>query len=58
MLMTDKLFLRKRTLIKSIYDRLKNIYQLEYTKHKSPINAMVNWISALVAYSYREKTFY
>ena len=51
----DKLLLRKRTLIESINDQLKNISQLEHTRHRSPINAMVNWISALVAYSYQEK---
>ena len=51
----DKLLLRKRALIESINDQLKNISQLEHTRHRSPINAMVNWISALVAYSYQEK---
>jgi hypothetical protein len=51
----DKLLLRKRALIESINDQLKNISQLEHTRHRSPVNAMVNWISALVAYSYQEK---
>ena len=51
----DKLLLRKRALIESINDQLKNISQLEHTRHRSPMNAMVNWISALVAYSYQEK---
>lgn len=51
----DKFLLRKRALIESINDQLKNISQLEHTRHRSPINAMVNWISALVAYSYQEK---
>ena len=53
--MLDKLLLRKRALIESINDQLKNISQLEHTRHRSPINAMVNWISSLVAYSYQEK---
>lgn len=51
----DKLLLRKRALIESINDQLKNIAQLEHTRHRSPINAMVNWVSSLVAYSYQEK---
>ena len=38
----DKLLLRKRALIESINDQLKNISQLEHTRHRSPINAMVN----------------
>ena len=51
----DKLLLRKRALIESINDQLKNISQLEHTRHRSPINAMVNWISSLIAYSYQPK---
>lgn len=53
--MIDKLLLRKRALIESINDQLKNISQLEHTRHRNPINAMVNWISSLIAYSYQEK---
>jgi len=53
--MIDKLLLRKRALIESINDQLKNISQLEHSRHRSPTNAMVNWISALVAYSYQPK---
>lgn len=53
--MVDKLLLRKRALIESVNDQLKNIFQLEHTRHRSPINAMVNWISALIAYSYQPK---
>jgi len=51
----DKLLLRKRALIESINDQLKNISQLEHTRHRNPINAMINWIAALVAYSYQPK---
>ncbi|MEY4504387.1 MAG: hypothetical protein RL154_681 [Pseudomonadota bacterium] len=55
MSLIDKLLLRKRALIESINDQLKNISQLEHTRHRSPTNAMVNWISALVAYSYQDQ---
>jgi len=55
MLLIDKLLLRKRALIESINDQLKNISQLEHTRHRSPTNAMVNWVSALIAYSYQPK---
>jgi hypothetical protein len=51
----DKLLLRKRALIESINDQLKNVAMLEHTRHRSPINAMVNWISALIAYTYQPK---
>jgi hypothetical protein len=51
----DKILLKKRALIESINDQLKNISQLEHTRHRSPVNAMVNWISALIAYTYQPK---
>jgi len=51
----DKLLLRKRAIIETINDQLKNISQLEHTRHRSYINAMVNWVSALIAYSYQPK---
>ena len=51
----NKLLLRKRAIIETINDQLKNISQLEHTRHRSPVNAMVNWIAALVAYSYQPK---
>lgn len=53
--MIDKLLLRKRALIESTNDQLKNISQLEHTRHRSPMNAMVNWVAALIAYSYQPK---
>lgn len=51
----DKFLLRKRALIESINDQLKNISQLEHSRHRSPANAMLNWVAALVAYSYQPK---
>ena len=51
----DKLMLRKRAIIETIHDQLKNISQIEHTRHRSPINFLVNVISALVAYTHREK---
>jgi transposase len=51
----DKLLLRKRALIESINDQLKNICQVEHSRHRSPTNFVVNTIAALVAYTFREK---
>jgi len=51
----DKLLLRKRALIESVNDELKNIAMLEHSRHRSPLNAFINWISALIAYSYFPK---
>lgn len=49
----DKLLLRKRALIETINDQLKNIQQIEHTRHRSVINAMVNVLAALAAYSHQ-----
>ena len=45
----DKLLLRKRALIESVHDQLKNISQLEHTRHRSVVNGFVNMIAALAA---------
>jgi hypothetical protein len=49
----DKLLLRKRSLIEPINDQLKNISQIEHTRHRSVTGLMVNLVAGLVAYSYR-----
>jgi hypothetical protein len=51
----DKLLLRKRSLIETINDQLKNISQIEHSRHRSPFNFFVNLIAGLVAYTFREK---
>lgn len=51
----DKLLLRKRALIESINDELKNMCQIEHTRHRSPVNFLVNLFSGLVAYTFFPK---
>jgi transposase len=51
----DKLLLRKRAIIESIVDQLKNISQIEHTRHRSPINAFVNMVAGLIAYCHQPK---
>jgi hypothetical protein len=48
MLMIDKILLRKRAIIESVMDQLKNISQFEHTRHRSPINAFVIILSGLL----------
>ena len=55
MLMLDKILLRKRAIIESIIDQLKNISQIEHTRHRSPINFFVNVLAGLIAYCHRPK---
>lgn len=55
MLMIDKILLRKRAIIETIIDQLKNISQIEHTRHRSPINFFVNVLAGLIAYCHRPK---
>ena len=51
----DKILLRKRSIIETINDQLKNISQIDHTRHRSIWGFMVNLVCGLIAYSYREK---
>ena len=51
----DKLLVRKRAIIESIIDQLKNISQIEHSRHRSPTNFVVHLIAGLLAYSHQEK---
>jgi len=53
--MKDKLLLRKRSIIETINDELKNICSVEHSRHRSFGNFMTNLISALIAYSFFPK---
>jgi hypothetical protein len=55
MLMMDKILLRKRAIIETIIDQLKNISQIEHTRHRSPLNFFVNVLAGLIAYCHRPK---
>ena len=50
--MCDKLLLRKRAIIECVNDFLKNICQIEHSRHRSPVNFLVNLLSGLIAYSF------
>ena len=51
----DRLMLRKRTVIESVNDFLKNICNIEHSRHRSITNFLVNLLSALAAYSFLPK---
>ena len=51
----DKVLLRKRGVIETIFDQLKNISQIEHSRHRSPINFLVNLFAGLIAYSIKPK---
>jgi hypothetical protein len=55
MQLSDKLLLRKRAIVESVIDQLKNISQIEHTRHRSPVNFMVHLLAGLIAYCFQPK---
>ena len=52
---TDTLLLRKRALIESVNDQLKNVCRIEHTRHRSPSNFLAHLLAGLVAYCHVPK---
>ena len=52
---TDKILLRKRSVIESVNDELKNIAQIEHSRHRSFHNFIANALSAIAAYCFFNK---
>ena len=55
MSVADKILLRKRALIETVNDELKNIAQIEPSRHRSFNNFIANSLSAIAAYCFFEK---
>jgi hypothetical protein len=53
--MMDVIMLRKRAVIESIIDQLKNIFLIEHSRYRSVGNFFSNVFSALIAYNFTEK---
>jgi hypothetical protein len=51
----DKILLRKRSLIETVNDQLKNIAQIEHSRHRSVANFMVNLLAGLISYCHQPK---
>ena len=51
----DKILLRKRAVIESVNDQLKNISQIEHSRHRSPWNFVCNLVAGLCAYAFQPK---
>ena len=51
MSLCDRLLLRRRGLIESVHNKLKNSCQIEHHRHRSPWNFLVNLLSGLIGYS-------
>jgi hypothetical protein len=53
MTFSDRILLRRRAIIETIIDQLKNISQIEHSRHRSITNFFVNVLCGLIAYCHR-----
>ncbi|KAA6327609.1 hypothetical protein EZS27_023418 [termite gut metagenome] len=53
--LNDRIILRKRAIIESINDELKNSCQIEHSRHRSLNNFIANLISGIAAYCFLPK---
>ncbi|KLU14299.1 MULTISPECIES: IS982 family transposase [Xenorhabdus] len=51
----DKAMLRKRFLIETVNDQLKNISQIEHSRHRSVVGFLLEIVSGLIAYTFQPK---
>lgn len=51
----DKILLRKRAVIETVNDELKNICQIEHSRHRSVYNFFTNLLAGLIAYTFLPK---
>ena len=49
--MHDKILLRKRAIIETVNDELKNVCEIEYTRYRSIDGFASNLIAGLIAYN-------
>ena len=55
MSMSDRLLTRKRSIIGTVNEKLKNIAQVEHSRHRSFDNFVVNLLGALATYCFFPK---
>jgi hypothetical protein len=55
MTLNDRILLRKRAIVESVIDQLKNISQIEHSRHRSVGNFLVNLLCGLIAYAHQPK---
>nr|WP_171041077.1 transposase [Pseudoalteromonas aurantia] len=51
----DRVMLSKRFIIETVFDQLKNMAQIDHTKHLSCISFMVSLMARLIAYTFKAK---
>ncbi len=51
----DKVLLRRRALMETVFDQRKHLLQIEHTRHRSATNFAVNLVAGLIAYCHQPK---
>ncbi len=51
----EKILLRKRSIVETVFDSLKNKFEIEHTRHRSPTNFLIHVFSVLISYSMQSK---
>jgi len=51
----EKFFLYQRSIVETVIDQLKSICHIEHSRHRSPINFLVNLVGGLGAYTLRPR---
>lgn len=51
----EKINLKKRAVIESVNDILMSVFDIEHTRYRNPVNAIVNIFGALTAYGFYEQ---
>lgn len=55
LLFSDKIKLKHRALIESVNDLLMSVFDIDHTRHRSPVNAIAHALSGLIAYCFYEQ---
>lgn len=50
----DKILLRKRSIVETVFGVLKTSFNLEHSRHRSVINAFVHILGTLIAYQFKK----
>ena len=53
--LSERLLLKKRFIIETIFDQMKHTLVIEHSRHRSPVNFLVNLVAGLIAYTHQDK---
>lgn len=51
----EKILLGKRSIVETVFGSLKNKFEIEHTRHRSPTNFLIHVFSVLISYSMQSK---